>query len=411
MEPSRDPSMEPHAELEPLGDHDPRDAGPFYLRGRLRVGRVGRVFLGRSPDGRFAEVTVVDPQLAWEPRVLSLLTDGVEATRPVRVPHVQRLRGADLRARAPWFAVDLLPGPSLREAVERHGPLPPAVVRHLAVALAGALEAVHAAGLVHRALDPQAVVLTADGPVVTGLGVARALEETSVTLPRLVPDAVGYVSPEVVRGYEPGAPADVFGLGAVLAYAATGRGPFGTGASGDLARRVHQDDPDLAYLPGDLVETVAACVRAAPGERPTAAALRRRLSAGTPGAWDLPAGLTAELGRWEVLGRGRSAPLPPALGADPTERLVPEAPAPAPGSFAPQEPGGPGSAGPTDRLDGPAPGAGAAAPVSRPVSIVPRSEDRADAGPRRPATLAVLLMVLAGVAVAGLTFAAVALGR
>src|SRR5690606_21817037 len=273
----------------------------------------------------FAEVTVVNPQLAWEPHVLRHLTEGITAAQRLAVPAAERPRGAALAARGPWFAGDALPGPTLRDAVQRHGPLPPPAVRHLAVALAGALEEVHAAGPVHRALDPAAVVLTPDGPVLTGLGVARALEDTSVTLPRLLPDAVAYLAPEVVRGYEPGAPADVFGLGAVVTYAATGRGPFGTG---DVARRVRDDDPDLAYLPGDLVEAVRACVRAQPGERPTAAALRRRPAAGPPGAWHLPTGLTAEQSRWAPLGRGRPAPSTPALAPAPTER-IPRHPAPA----------------------------------------------------------------------------------
>lgn len=368
-------------ELEPLADTDPRRAGPFHLRGRLRLTRVGRVYLARSDDGLFAEVTVVNPQLAWEPHVLRHLTEGITSAQRLRVPHVQRLRGADLTARAPWFAGDALPGPTLRDAVQRHGPLPPPAVRHLAVALAGALEEVHAAGPVHRALDPAAVVLTPDGPVLTGLGVARALEDTSVTLPRLLPDAVAYLAPEVVRGYEPGAPADVFGLGAVVTYAATGRGPFGTGDSGDVARRVRDDDPDLAYLPGDLVEAVRACVRAQPGERPTAAALRRRLAAGTPGAWHLPTGLTAEQSRWATLGRGRTAPSAPALAPAPTER-IPGEPAAAPG------------------------------PPARPASIPPAPEDPHPGSDRRASRgLTAALMVLAGLAVAGLTFAAVTLLR
>ncbi|MFD6446253.1 serine/threonine protein kinase [Promicromonospora sp. NPDC060204] len=313
-------------ELEPLGDRDPRELGPYHLRGRLRVGRLGPAYLGRSADGLFAEVTVVGEQIAWDPQVLALLTEGADGARRLRADHVQRVRDADLAARTPWIAADFLPGPSLREAVEAHGPLPAAAVRSLAVALADALAAVHGSGQVHRGLDPSSVVLTADGPVVTGLGLARALEAVTVTLPRLVPDAVAYLAPEVARGLEPGSPADVFGIGAVLTYAVTGRGPFGSGASGELARRMRDDEPDLTGLPDDLVEPVAAAVRANPGERPTLAALRRRLAAGSPGAWVLPAGLTGDLAQWAVLGRGRSAPLAPAIPAEPTARITPVAP-------------------------------------------------------------------------------------
>ncbi|MFI2364442.1 serine/threonine protein kinase [Promicromonospora sp. NPDC019610] len=456
-------------ELEPLADRDPRELGPYHLRGRLRVGRLGTVYLGRSADGLFAEVTVVGEQIAWDPQVLALLTEGADDARRLRAAHVQRVRDADLAARRPWIAADFLPGPSLREAVEAHGPLPPAAVRSLAAALADALAAVHGSGQVHRGVDPSTVVLTAGGPVVTGLGLARALEAVTVTLPRLVPDAVAYLAPEVARGLEPGTPADVFGLGAVLTYAATGRGPFGSGASGELARRVRDDEPDLAGLPDDLVEPVTAAVRAHPGERPTLAALRRRLAAGPAGSWVLPAGLTGELAQWAVLGRGRSAPLAPAIPAEPTARVAPLA-GPGPSGSATGVAGAPdateqldtarldptGTAALTKQLDtarldvpagdsgATAAGSGAAGPAGvdpagvgpaaagpaasgpagvgapgQPVSIVPRGAQEvrsgsdagqdagAGAGPRSRASLAVMITV--GVAVAALVFAAVTL--
>lgn len=385
----------PGIELEPLGERDPRELGPYHLRGRLRVGRAGIAYLGRSPDGLFAEVTVVSEQIAWDPKVLALLSDGADAARRLRAPHLQRVRAADLGERTPWTAADFLPGPSLREAVEAYGPLPPAAVRSLATALADALDAVHGAGHVHRGLDPSTVVLTADGGVVTGLGVARALEAATVTLPRLVPDAVAYLPPEVARGLEPGPPADVFGLGVVLTYAATGRGPFGSGASAELARRMRDDEPDLAGLPDDLVEVVTACVRADPGRRPTLAAVRRRLAAGPAGAWALPEGLTSAFAQWAVLGRGRSAPLAPAIPAEPTAPLAPQ--------------GGPAVGAGTATSSG----TGASATPPQPVSILPRTarDDRGSGSGRGAgqggSSVSPLLLVAVGVAVAALVFAAV----
>ncbi|WP_275003446.1 serine/threonine protein kinase [Promicromonospora iranensis] len=376
-------------ELEPLTDGDPREAGRYHLRGRLRTGRLGTVCLGRSPDGLFAEVTVVNPQLAWDPKVLALLSEGVDAARRLRAAGVQRVRDADLRSRTPWLAGEFLPGPSLRDAVEAYGPLPPVAVRSLAAGLAQALGAIHAAGEVHRALDPSAVILTPDGPRVTGVGQARALEVATVTLPRLVPDAVAYLPPEVADGYEPGSPADVFGLGAVVTYAATGHGPFGTGASAELVGRMRDDDPDLAGVPDDLRSLVAACVRAGAGERPTLAAVGRRLAAGGTASWDVPAGLADEFRQWAVLGRGRSAPLAPALPAEPT------APLPAGADAEPA---------PTKKLD-------AAFDGAQPVSVLPRSSNAAGPtrreGRRASSWAGPLLMVGVAVAVAALTFAAV----
>lgn len=408
-------------ELEPLKDDDPRTAGQYHLRGRLRASRVGTTYLGRSPEGLFAEVTVVHPQLAWDPRLTAALSDDLGAARRVHAPHVQRLRGADLRGRAPWFAADYLPGPTLRDAVAEHGPLPPAAVRSLAGGMARALDAVHAEGLVHRGLNPSVVVLTADDPAVTGLGVERALELATATVPRLVPDAVAYLPPEVAGGAEPGAPGDIFRLGAVLTYAATGHGPFGSGDSAELARRVRNDAPDLAGVPDDLLAVVTACVRAAPGERPTLAALQRRLASGQAGSWDLPAGLAASCALWAGLGRGRSAPLAPALAAEPT---VPVSSAPDPGPPATKklradaadpvgggvdrtERGGESRIGPTsDAGKGPPP---------RPVSILPRragdDEPGARPGQDTPSRLGPLLLVAVAVAAAALAFAAVTIWR
>lgn len=390
-------------ELEPLTDHDPHEAGPYHLRGRLREGRAGTAYLGRSPDGLFAEVTVVSDQVAWDPKVLALLSDGIDSARRLRTAHVQRVRGADLRARRPWFAGDFLPGPSLREAVETYGPLPPAAVRSLAAGLADALDAIHAAGQVHRGLDPSTVVLTADGPTVIGLGIARALESATVTLPRLVPDAVGYLPPEVARGYEPGSPADIFGLGAVLTYAATGHGPFGTGASSELVRRMRQDEPDLAGVPDDLLEVVAACVRAGAGERPTLAAVRRRLSSGRTDSWDLPADLAGTFAQWAVLGRGRSAPLAPAISAEPTTPLTPEAGL-EPAATKKLDPGA------GDDEAAAAPGAGRGL-TARPVSILPRQPGGDGSGRRSgrsgSSRFVPLLMAAVAVSVAVIVFAAV----
>ncbi|MFE7509062.1 serine/threonine protein kinase [Promicromonospora sp. NPDC057488] len=432
-------------ELEPLGERDPKELGPYHLRGRLRVGRAGIAYLGRSPDGLFAEVTVVSEQIAWDPKVLALLSDGADAARRLRAPHLQRVRAADLGESTPWTAADFLPGPSLREAVETYGPLPPHAVRSLATALADTLDAVHGAGHVHRGLDPSTVVLTADGAVVTGLGVARALEAATVTLPRLVPDAVAYLPPEVARGLEPGSPADVFGLGAVLTYAATGHGPFGSGASAELARRVRDDEPDLAGLPDDLVEVVTACVGADPGRRPTLAAVRRRLAAGPAGSWVLPDGLTGAFAQWAVLGRGRSAPLAPAIPAEPTAPLAPQdGPAAGVGTgsgagpaatrkldVAFDDPGARG-VGDTENLGGPPTAPAGASPTGtgpvgtpagsgtgdpaappRPVSILPRTagDDRGPGSGRGAgqggARVSPLLLVAVGVAVAALVFAAV----
>jgi hypothetical protein len=240
--------------------------------------------------------------------------------------------------------------------------------------------------------------------VLLGLGIERALEAATVTLPRLVPGAVAYLAPEVARGYEPGPPADIFGLGAVLTYAATGHGPFGAGDSSELARRMRQDEPDLVGLPDDLLEVIAACVRAGAGERPTLMALRRRLSSGGAGSWDLPAGLTDTFAHWAVLGRGRSAPLPPAIGAEPTTPIRTESEPVTTKKLGPMFDGT--DEDPTEAAQGPG-----QEPAARPVSIMPRPS-RDDSSGRRGgqgarARRGPLLAVAVVVSVAALVFAAV----
>ena len=163
-------------------------------------------------------------------------------------------------------------GPSLAEAVETHGPLAEEPLWRLAAGLAEALAAVHACGLVHRDLKPANVLLAADGPRVIDFGISRALDGTALPATGLIVGTPGFMSPEQAEGEHAGPASDVFSLGSVLAYAATGAGPFGGGQPAAVIYRVVHAEPDLAGVPGQLRDLIAAL----PGQGPGAAAGARR---------------------------------------------------------------------------------------------------------------------------------------
>ncbi|MEU3460773.1 serine/threonine-protein kinase [Streptomyces sp. NPDC006733] len=281
---------------------DPRRMGDFTLVGRLGAGGMGQVFLGRSAGGRAAAVKVVRPALADIPEFRARFRQEVAALHRVGGEGTAPVLGADTEAAAPWVATEYVPGPSLHQVVGTdYGPLPEATVHALAGRLARALLSIHRAGLVHRDLKPSNILLTVDGPRIIDFGIARALD-TAVgdvrTSTGVVLGSPGFLSPEQVRG-QPVTPAtDVFSLGCVLVYAATGRLPFGSADTGPhaLMFRAAEEEPDLDGVPAALTGLVTACLAKDPQERPTAEQLAERTGADAAGPW-LPAELLADLGR------------------------------------------------------------------------------------------------------------------
>ena len=213
--------------LEELKLGEPVSVGPYRLAGVLGAGGMGRVFLGWSSGGRAVAVKVIRPELAADPEFRSRFRREVAAARAISGRYTAQLIDADTDGPLPWLATAYLDGPSLNEAVTRYGPLPAASVLALAAGLAEALAAVHAMGLVHRDLKPSNVLLASDGPRVIDFGIARAAENTALTSTGQFIGSPGYVSPEQALGRQAGPPSDIFSLGAVLAFAASGNGPFG----------------------------------------------------------------------------------------------------------------------------------------------------------------------------------------
>jgi serine/threonine protein kinase len=261
-------------ELQPK---DPERIGPYQLIRLLASGGMGRVYLGQSADGRLVAVKVIYTELADDSGFRARFRREVAVAQKVNGRHTALVVDADADGPVPWLATAYAPGPSLAEAVDRHGPLPAALVRALAAGLAEGLSAIHAAGLVHIDLKPTNVLLTDDGPRVIDFGLARAAEASMLTHSGRVFGSARYMSPEQVTGEHVGPPSDVFSLGAVLTFAATGRPPFGEGDSVAMLYRVVHGVPDLDGVPVEVRDLVRRCLAKDPGERPTAADLLAEL--------------------------------------------------------------------------------------------------------------------------------------
>jgi outer membrane protein assembly factor BamB len=268
--------------MEPLERDDPRVAGEFRLRARLGAGGMGRVYLGYSPAGRAVAVKICHPEFAADPAFVARFAHEVAAARAVNGLFTAQVIAAGPDDRPPWLATSYVPGPSLYDAVAAHGPLPEPAVWRLAAGLAEALQAVHDRGLVHRDLKPTNVLLAADGPRVIDFGIARALDATALTTTGTTFGTPSYMSPEQADG-QPATPAsDVFALGSVLCFAATGGTPFGDGEPPAVLYRIVHDPPALEAVPRALRGLVAACLSKDPADRPTLRQVLRTCQARVP---------------------------------------------------------------------------------------------------------------------------------
>jgi hypothetical protein len=244
----------------PLGPGDPQRAGDYRITARIGAGPAARVYLASAPDGDWVAVKVLNPGIGAGYR--RRLEAGVLTGQLVRGPHIARVVASDPEAVLPWIASVLVPGPSLAAVIAETGPLPGRAALWLTVGIAHALAALHEDDLTHAGLSPSNVLVSAAGPMVTDAGVNHA----ALTAPW------------------PGKEADdVFSLGCVALFAATGQWPL-RGYPGN-----HDPDaPDLTDCPPDLLPFITDCLAKDPARRPAAHALATRL---TDAAGQAPRGL------------------------------------------------------------------------------------------------------------------------
>jgi hypothetical protein len=250
-------------------------------------------------------VKAVRPDLADNPEFRSRFEREVAAAKHVSGQYTALVVDADVAGPVPWLATSYIAGPSLAEGVLEHGPLPVAAVLTLAAGLAEGLRATHAAGVIHRDLKPGNVLLSEDGPRLIDFGISRAAEASSLTQTGLIVGSPGFLSPEQAEGHEIGPFSDVFSLGAVIAFAASGEGPFGTGTSAALLYRVVHSRPFLGRLPEEIRPLVEQCLQKDPALRPTTADLLAELgpawSAQDVVGW-LPMPIAGALSRYQPPG-------------------------------------------------------------------------------------------------------------
>jgi predicted Ser/Thr protein kinase len=331
--------------MDPLQPGDPVTVGSYRLLGRLGAGGMGQVFLGASPGGRPVAVKVIHPFHASNPAFRERFAREVRAAQRVGGFHTAPVVDADAGADPPWMVTAFIEGPSLQAAVARDGPLAAGEVRALGAGLAEGLAAIHACGLVHRDLKPGNVILAPDGPRIIDFGIARVIDATTgITTAGAVLGTFAYMSPEHLGGEAAGPASDVFSLGSVLAFAATGRPPFAGNTAPAVMFRLFSQPPDLAGLADqELAGLIGGCLAKAPGDRPAVSSLLAALSG--PGQAPLRAGTPGNAAR--AAADGTSAAGSPAHTVAGREALPWPPPDPAADAIGPPRPAAAGPARPS----------------------------------------------------------------
>ncbi|GHC72379.1 hypothetical protein GCM10010507_59390 [Streptomyces cinnamoneus] len=257
--------------VEALRPQDPASIGTHTVLARLGAGGMGQVYLGRSPGGRQLAIKVIREDFADSPEALARFRREVETVRAVRSAFTANLIDASLEAPPYWLATEYVPGPTLVQAIGERGALPAATCLRLMAALAEALAGVHEYGVMHRDLKPHNIILSGVGPKLIDFGIARGAEQTALTQVGTAPGTPGYTAPEIITRNDVTPAADVFALGATIAAAATGRPPYGEGASDSVTYRVVHGEIDVDGVEPELAALVRDCVAADAAKRPTPA--------------------------------------------------------------------------------------------------------------------------------------------
>ncbi len=221
---------------------------------------MGIVYAGWDATRRRAAVKVLQPGLVGDPAFRARFAREAQLLARVEGPHTARVLAADVDADPAYLALEYVEGLTVHELVENRAPLPERQLRSLAVALAQGLAAVHAVGVVHRDLKPTNVVLSPTGPKLIDFGIAHLPDGTALTSTGLVLGSPGWMAPEQLQAEQTTAASDVFSWAATVAFAATGRSPFGTGRPESVHYRLLHAEPDLHDVPESLRAVVAAAL-------------------------------------------------------------------------------------------------------------------------------------------------------
>jgi protein kinase-like protein len=263
-------------------DGEPDRLGAYRLLDRIGEGGMGVVYLARGPDQRAVALKVLRASVAGDPNARRRLAREVETMQRVRSPYVAEVIDADLTSDSPYIVTRYVPGRTLDDLVNSDGPVAGRILARLACGLADALVAVHAAGVVHRDLKPGNVMLVDGAPVVIDFGIAQGPDATRLTMTGMFMGTPGYLAPEVIEGRPSSVASDVHAWGATVAFAATGRPPYGTGPYESVFYRIVNGQPDLAGVPAPILPLLAAALARDPAQRPSAAQLSAHAAALAP---------------------------------------------------------------------------------------------------------------------------------
>ncbi|WP_257137646.1 serine/threonine-protein kinase, partial [Streptomyces sp. st115] len=249
---------------------DPAEIGGYPLEDRLGSGGMGTVFLARTSSGRPVAIKLIHQQFAGDDEFRIRFRQEVAAARRVSGAFTAAVVDAAPEADQPWMATTYIEGPTLAQRITEQGPLNGPELRSLAIGLAEALRDIHRVGVVHRDLKPSNVVLSAEGPRVIDFGISRAVDQQTLTMTGRVIGTPPFMSPEQLqapRGVGPRS--DVFSLGTLLVYAATGHGPFDADSPYITAYQVVHEEPSLGAVPTALRAVVEPCLDKEPEGRPS----------------------------------------------------------------------------------------------------------------------------------------------
>lgn len=321
--------------FQPLAGDDPVTIAGYRLAAKLGAGGMGKVYLSYTPGGRPVAIKVIRPEFGEDPEFRRRFAQEVQSAQRVQGLFTAPVIDADTNGAQPWLATAYVPGPSLADAVVAHGALPVEAVLLLIAGMAEALHVIHGAGIVHRDLKPSNVLLAADGPRVIDFGIAYAADATSLTGSGVTIGTPSFMAPEQAAGRRVTPATDIFALGQVAAFAATGSPAFGEGTSHGVLYRIVHEEPDLTGVPERLMELVSRCLAKDAEARPSVAeviALCQTANAETvlrrPEDW-LPSPVAADITVRAAAPAPVQTPPPPATApaTAPSAGYAPTAPA------------------------------------------------------------------------------------
>ena len=264
--------------MEPLTQSDPRKVADYTILARLGTGASGIVYAARDSQGTDIALKVLRPELADNESVRGRLRREAEILSRVSGPRTVKFLEIDADCLTPFLAMELVHGKSLDEYVKENGPLRGAMLTGLFESLVEALSEIHSVGVIHRDLKPSNVIFGRDGIKVADFGISSVADSAALTSAGVVLGTASWISPEQINGLEVSASSDIFNLGLMMVFAATGKHPFGDGRSEALMYRILHEEPTVNGLPDGLQKIALRCLKKDQIERPTSEMLRSIIS-------------------------------------------------------------------------------------------------------------------------------------